>query len=305
MADFDVSPPICSPLSDSSSSDPHFLRDAFAATLRRQRARQHAVTLSLKWQPRWCLKDATPRLIGAEAQAAQALWVSPGKASAKPLGRGRHRTVEQARRDLDEEVLELACHEAFSWAEPLRLMVPLTDPHGPTPQFLPRLDSILKRKKISPACLDVVIHEASLARENSEVAYVLALLRDQGVGIWLNRFGQDVSSMSLLRDRARSGVLSGVCLDGEALLKSSMFRYARKTEPAHDPFEPENRCFVRGMIASIHALGLQVRLMGVEDATLLDFAVQSQCDEASGSYAALENYEDAFQHIETPHCATG
>ncbi|AQS88218.1 hypothetical protein AA101099_1835 [Neoasaia chiangmaiensis NBRC 101099] len=264
--------------------DPEILRDSFATTLRRRRARQRPKAPVLQWVPRWRLQAARPPvLVGGEATGAAACPTLVSQASAG----ARRRRASRNPWERDAEILHQACREAAVWAEPWRLMVTPGHVSWPDAEFLERLNDVVATTGMALDRLDIAVQEETLARDDPHLVYSLAILRDRGVGIWLTRFGHEVSSLTLLRDCAGSGLLNGVRLDARLLTQAPAYVPADGAVDATAALDRTTTGFFEGVLSAVQALGLSVQLTDVDDEAALRFAMRVGCAEVSGTHCAF------------------
>ncbi|CAI9121758.1 EAL domain-containing protein [Brytella acorum] len=268
------------------ADDAELLRESFAGTLRRKRARQRANVPAVRWQARWAPAarlNGDPVLLGAAVEEIH-LHTGPFPVS-RGSTRRRRGSGASSPHTAEFELLEYVCREAARWDRPLRLMVSLAERSMPDEEFVVGLASVLENTSFPPSRLDLTLHEAALNEGNDPVTYSLAVLRDHGVGLWLTRFGHDVSSMTLLRDHAGSGLLSGVCLDAGLLTAGFVAPAPGEAAGAERVcLDPVACNFYANTISAVRALGLAVHLSEVGDEQIYAFVRETGCDEFSGTY---------------------
>lgn len=262
----------------------------FATTLRSRRARQKSALPPLRWLPRMTgSRSGMEKLIGAQVDMSQ-LWLAIPR---RTVRRSRRKSLDQQQREFDSELLQVACTQAATWPEEMRLMVSLEDDQAPDIAFNKRLNDVLEQTGFPVSRLDLVFQESGIAQSEREVCYTLASLRDRGVQIFTNGFGTATSSLTLLRDRAISGLLDGVQFDVSVLSASSLSWTPDGTVPELDEGAV---VFFRAALDAVKALGLNVRATGVDSPAQLDFVQKAGCVEASGT--ALSPAETTAQIAE-------
>ncbi|WP_156938787.1 EAL domain-containing protein [Asaia astilbis] len=145
-------------------------------------------------------------MIGWEAELDLAASIKRGRRS---LGNSSP-PASEAR---DISLLREICLQAASRIGSHSVTMTLSDPMAPGETFIAALQEILAETGFPPTGLRLTLHERRLADNDREQAFVLAVLIDWGVQIWVARFGQDPSSLRLLRECAASGLISGIGLD--------------------------------------------------------------------------------------------
>lgn len=160
--------------------------------------------------------------------------------------------------------------------------------------FAAALKDILDERAFDPHRLELAIHEEALASENMDIAYALGMLRDMGVRLWLSRFGQEISSLSLLKERVASGLITGVRMDALGALRSSTFWSPLEGEDEWRS-ETSTENFFSRLFEAFHVLGLKIQMTGVATDEMLVFAKRVRCDEVSGRCPALLDVVDNLE----------
>ncbi len=122
---------------------------------------------------------------------------------------------------------------------------------------------------LSPQRMELEFSEGSLETDEAELLYLLAALRDLGVGLALGGFGGSISSLTLLRRRSLAGLLSALKLHPLLLGELS---------------GDGDNGFLRGLIATAHALGLRVVADGIENAVQHQRLQEARCDQGLGTW---------------------
>ncbi len=182
----------------------------FAFRLRRSRLQSGSTSCRksqpLQWTARFACRSGQTRVIGWEAELDLAASIKRGRRS---LGNSSP-PASEAR---DISLLREICLQAASRIGSHSVTMTLSDPMAPGETFIAALQEILAETGFPPTGLRLTLHERRLADNDREQAFVLAVLIDWGVQIWVARFGQDPSSLRLLRECAASGLISGIGLD--------------------------------------------------------------------------------------------
>ncbi|KXV25465.1 EAL domain-containing protein [Gluconobacter japonicus] len=248
----------------------------FATTLRSRRARQKSALPPLRWLPRLAsARGGMEKLIGAQVDMSQ-LWLAIPR---RTVRRSRRKSLDQQQREFDLELLQTACAQAATWPDDMRLMVSLEDDQAPDVAFNKRLNDVLDQTGFPVSRLDLVFQESGIAQSEREVCCTLASLRDRGVQIFTNGFGIAPSSLTLLRDRAISGLLDGVQFDTSVLSASTLSWSLKGDVPELDEGAV---AFFRAALDAVRTLDLHVRATGVDTPAQLDFVQKNGCVEASG-----------------------
>ncbi|WP_438383287.1 hypothetical protein ABHV46_05080 [Asaia sp. BMEF1] len=166
--------------------------------------------------------------------------------------------------------------------------ITLTDAMAPDNDFVWALKKILAETAFPPEALRITLHERRLAADSRDLALALAILIDWGVEIWMTRFGQDPTSMSLLKERAASGLLSGVSMDAALVMTpSGSWRPLDIEKPAHK-LDPVGSRFFAATCEAMHALGLKTHFARITSSAQFAFAVSAGFDEMGGHCPELD-----------------
>lgn len=166
--------------------------------------------------------------------------------------------------------------------------ITLTDTMGPDNDFVLALREILADTAFPPEALRITLHERRLAADSRDLALALAILIDWGVEIWMTRFGQDTTSMSLLRERAASGLLSGVSMDAALVMTPTGSWRPLDTEQPADKLDPVASRFFAATCDAMHALGLKTHFARITSSAQFAFAVSAGFDEMGGHCPELD-----------------
>lgn len=168
---------------------------------------------------------------------------------------------------LGEWVLREACQQLRTWIDAghvgMRLMVNLSGRHV-NPVLPPHVLSLLRELAIDPELLTLEITESSLRRDFDAVLPALRQLRASGVGVALDDYGTDESSLSVLRLLP----LSTVKFDPRLV--------RRGTDGA------TGAAMLRACTQMAKALGLEVVAEGVESREEQRLLQQEGCDLMQG-----------------------
>jgi len=250
---------------------------ASARTVRRKPPRAEGTsgsrTQKLLFMPRFCLPDRT--LQGALAMAAAPHTLLSTMA---PGTRVMRRGAREEERDM--RLLNHACRSAARWPEPYRLSFTLNAASAPDGDFSRRLREILHESGLAAHRLDLEFQETGFSDDGDELIYTLAALRDLGVGTIMAGFGRGASSLTLLRDRALSGLLSGIKLD------RSLFYPLNFGMAGRDVRDDIDATFIKAAIEAGRSFGLRIFAEGVEHPSIVTLLAAYGCCEVSGSCLA-------------------
>ncbi|WBV45342.1 bifunctional diguanylate cyclase/phosphodiesterase [Pseudoroseomonas cervicalis] len=99
---------------------------------------------------------------------------------------------------LGAQLLRRACREALEWPQSWRLTLPVTAVQLRDPGFPGLVQAVLAETGLDPARLEVAVAEAALGSGTS-LPRALRKLREQGVALALDRFGEGAISLALLQ----------------------------------------------------------------------------------------------------------
>ena len=231
-----------------------------APTLARSGSRA-AAAAELLFQPRFRLLDRT--LVVMEASAANLRprlyrGMSPGR-EIRDIGR-------------DGMMLHDACRLAAGWhgAAPPGLSLRITEIQAASGMLARLIAEVLCDTGLAPERIELEFSEDSLQADECDMLYLLAALRDLGVGLVLGGFGSGVSSLTLLRRRSLAGLLSGLKLD--QLLVHEM------------AVEDADCDFLRGLVDTGHALGLLVLSDAIDGELQYRRLLDIGCDQGLGAW---------------------
>jgi EAL domain-containing protein (putative c-di-GMP-specific phosphodiesterase class I) len=217
--------------------------------------------MELLFQPRFRLSDRA--LVGFEASVAHTRLkllrgLPPGRESRDIARNGA--------------MLREACRVAAGCRStvPMLLSLRVTEAQAASGMLAQLISEVLCDTGLRPERMELEFSEDSLHADESDMLYLLAALRDLGIGLVLGGFGCGVSSLTLLRRRSLAGLLSGLKLD-EFLVR----------ELGQDENEVG---FLRGLACSAHALGLMVIAEGIETELQQQRLVEAGCDQGLGPW---------------------
>ena len=228
---------------------------------RSDRALRRAIagsTLVLHYQPRWSLADG--RIVGAEALVR---WPDRRRGLLLPgefiPAAERSGTIHA----LGRWVLRTACVEAARWSGvPVSVNVSPRQLQDGT--LLADLSDVLIDSGLPPDSLELELTEAALLGSDDDMLLALSALRDAGVRLALDDFGQEVASLSMLRR------LPLTTLKIDRVL-------TRKLPGGH-----EDAAVVHAIIGAAHAMGLTVVAEGIETEEQRALLAGFGCDEGQG-----------------------
>ncbi len=171
---------------------------------------------------------------------------------------------------IGEWVLKTACSQMKQWLDMgfhnMRIAVNVSILQLRNPRFVEIIKSLLKETGLEPEHLELEITEGTAGKESKDFIDVLLELKEVGVGISIDDFGTEYSSLSRLNHMPANRIK----IDMSFI--SNLFR------------SEKDRAIVNGMIHLSHTLGMKVVAEGVEQESQLEFLRQHGCDEIQGFY---------------------
>ncbi|WP_316233535.1 EAL domain-containing protein [Bradyrhizobium sp. SZCCHNPS2010] len=150
--------------------------------------------LEVHYQP--CLSLANDRITGCEALVR---WKHPDRGAISP---GEFIPIAEDTgliNQLGEWVLDVACTEAASWPDDIRLAVNVSPVQFKSGTLALKIANALATSGLPPHRLEIEITEAVLIRDDEAALAILHQLRAVGVRIALDDFGTGYSSLSYLQ----------------------------------------------------------------------------------------------------------
>ncbi len=169
-----------------------------------------------------------------------------------------------------EWVLKTACGHLKQWIdmgfENLRIAVNVSVLQLRSSKFVKTVKSIMEETGLEPWRLDIEITESTTVKESESIIKVLAELREFGIGISIDDFGTEYSSLSRLNHMPANRIK----------IDMSFIKNLFKSD--------KDRAIVNGMIHLSHTLGMKTVAEGVEHESQLEFLRHNGCDEIQGYY---------------------
>ena len=169
-------------------------------------------------------------------------------------------------------MLRSACSQAAAWlaagqAVP-RVAVNVSGQQLRRPDFLSKLDAILRETGMDPQRLELEFTESVLMEEAVRTTALLRALKERGIHLSIDDFGTGYSSLSYLQHFP---------LDRIKIDRSFVADLASSADGG---------ALVEAVIAMGRGLRLKVMAEGVESREQLDFLTRRGCDEAQGFFFA-------------------
>jgi diguanylate cyclase (GGDEF)-like protein len=228
---------------------------------------RHAIErgeLELHYQPQQSLGDAS--LVGFEALVR---WRRNGElvppARFIPLAEESGLIVAIGDWVLEEVCRQLKVWQASSERE-LVIAVNISPRQFAAPDFLARIEALLARTRINPACIELEITEGVMVDDAESAIVLLQNLRALGLKLSIDDFGTGYSSLAYL---SRFPI-------HKLKIDQSFVRNMQT--------QKEQRAIVQATISLGHNLGLTVIAEGVETDAQRSLLRNWQCDEMQGYY---------------------
>lgn len=166
--------------------------------------------------------------------------------------------------DIGGWALRTACAAASGWDGSCRVSVNVSLRQIETGALLDQVAEALEQSGLSPERLDIELAEPVVMGMGLDMLLVLSAIRDLGVGLILDDFGEGLASLAVLRRVP----LTALKLD------RSMVRSV--------PQCGEDAAIVCALVQAAHALKLSVAADGVETELQRAFLASIGCDEGQG-----------------------
>jgi diguanylate cyclase (GGDEF)-like protein/PAS domain S-box-containing protein len=164
---------------------------------------------------------------------------------------------------IDQWVLEAACSEAASWSHDVTVSVNLSGRMLSQPGVIDLVVGALERSGLNARRLGIEVTERLLGADMPQAVGALRQLQALGIGVYLDDFGTQYSSLARLRQ-----------LDFDVLKIDRSF--------VVDLPDPSSRIVVASVIKMARALGLETVAEGVETQEQYDTLVELGCDAIQG-----------------------
>lgn len=172
-------------------------------------------------------------------------------------------------------VLRTACTEAASWPGTAALAVNISPRHLADGALLEHVGDALELSGLAPERLRIELPESALLEVDAEGLFALAALRDRGIGVAFDNFGDGQASLNVLRR-----------------LPLTMLKLDRSLVRAL-PVDAAEAAIARAMLTAAHALGLEVIAAGIESEAQREFLAAAGCDQGQGHL-----FSEALTHTE-------
>jgi EAL domain-containing protein (putative c-di-GMP-specific phosphodiesterase class I) len=166
---------------------------------------------------------------------------------------------------IGEWALRTGCAEAAAWTnERLTLSINVSPLQVQDASFLSHVAAAVDAADLAPERLELELTESMLLGIDDDTLFLLAALRDMGVGLALDDFGTGFASLAMLRRLP----LTTLKID-RSLVRDL-------------PGNAEDAAIVRAVVATAHATGLTVTAEGIETDAQSAFLQQVGTDDGQG-----------------------
>ena len=240
-------------------SDP--ARLGLAVELRRAMTKHE---LYLVYQPKVHLEDMSVRSVEALIR-----WNHPERGMVSPA---EFIPVAEATGlivPLTAWVLDEASRQAASWARdglPLRVAINVSAKNVRDDRFPEHVMRCLDRHSLATELVELEITETAIVNDPARVARTVRRLKEAGVAVALDDFGQGATSLAHLRNLSLHTLKIDKCFIDDLCV------------------DPVDAAIVRSMIGLGHQLGLEVVAEGVENAEQYATLTAWGCDVVQGFY---------------------
>ncbi len=171
---------------------------------------------------------------------------------------------------IGEWVLYTACQQNKLWQDaglpPIRMAVNLSVQQIHNPKLVDQVSEILQKTGLSSEYLELELTETIEMKETVHVIEVLKSFRNQGIGVAIDDFGTEYSSLNYLKklpiDRLKIAMqfIQGIGVSNK------------------------DEVIIKAIISVAKEFGVSIIAEGVETRHQLDFLTQWMCDEIQGFY---------------------
>lgn len=186
---------------------------------------------------------------------------------------------------IGEWVLNTACRQVKRWQVEfglfIRVGINISPKQFQRPDFVSKIDRVIKETGINPKYIDLEITENGLMQNTSECILVLKRLKEIGVKISIDDFGTGYSSLSYLK---RFPIDT---------LKIDQSFVRELTDNTND------QAIVTSIINLAHNMQLNVIAEGVETVEIVKFLNTHHCDEMQGYLYSKPLSVDSFEKFIT------
>ena len=243
-----------------------FFEASMGAEVRHRRLLEHDLRLAIARDELWLAYQPqhdvlTGNIIGFEALLR---WTHPDRGEVSPAVFVPIAEEVGAILPIGEWVLKVACREAASWTQPLKIAVNVSAVQLHNPDFVRLLHAVLLEAGLPARRLEIEITETALVRDFNRTLATLRQIKALGIDIAMDDFGTGYSSLSNLlafpfdRIKIDQSFIKSVNSNGQATT------------------------IVRAVLGLGRGLGLPVLAEGVETSAELQFLREEGCDEVQG-----------------------
>ena len=169
---------------------------------------------------------------------------------------------------IGEWVLLEACKQLKSWHDQgfpkIRVAVNISVNQLRNPSFVDQVETILQKTGLKPEYLELEITESVAIKEPTYIVNLLTKLKGLGVGLSIDDFGTEYSSLSRLKH-----------------LPVDRIKLDRSFVQGIDLYE-KDRAISAGIINLAKSMGLRIIAEGVETPEQLAYLQKQMCDEIQG-----------------------
>jgi diguanylate cyclase (GGDEF)-like protein/PAS domain S-box-containing protein len=234
--------------------------------------------LVVYYQPQVCIR--TNQIVGAEALVR---WCHPHQGMLLPAAFLPVAIETGMIRELDEEVLLMACRQNRAWQNagyaPIRVSVNVSNSFFHGPSLKNAIVRALQETQLDPECLELELTESITMRHVETSITMLQELKAMGVRLSIDDFGTGYSSLSHLQRFPLN------------MLKIDQSFTCDVTRNA------ANASIIRAIISLAHSMNLAVLAEGVETAEQLTLLRGQGCDEVQGHYLGRPMSADEFAQL--------
>ena len=255
-----------------------FYESSMGAQVRDRRRLEHDLRsaiargeMNLVYQPQVSLE--TREMVGLEALLR---WRHPARGVVSPALFIPIAEESGAILQIGEWVTRIACAEAATWINPLRVAVNVSAVQLHAPGFAQFVEQVLAETGLDPQRLELEVTETALIRDLNRALATLRRLKAIGVKIAMDDFGTGYSSLSNLR----AFPFDRIKIDGSFIQSVDS--------------NPQAAAIVRAILELGRGLQLPILAEGVETPAELGFLGAELCHEVQGYWLGRPATIDTF-----------
>ncbi len=222
--------------------------------------------LTLYYQPKIALGNK--QVVGVEALAR---WIHPSMGFVSPAEFIPIAETTDLISEMTDWVLNESLSQVYRWREQgiaLKMAVNISARNLLNDNILQKIEWLLHRYSLSPACLELEITESTIMENAERSLNIMQQINNLGINLSIDDFGTGYSSLAYLK---------------KLPVKWLKIDYSFIINMINDE---QDQIIVDSTIQMAHSLGLQVVAEGVENAEIIRRLCAMKCEQAQGFHIA-------------------